>query len=35
MGLTFFFRGLVWLWKYLDLHMLRRVLIRTMDILVN
>ena len=34
MGLTFLFRGLVRLWRYLDLHTLKRVLILTMDILI-
>ena len=35
MGLTFLFLGLVRLWWHLDLNMLKRVLILTMDVLLN
>ena len=35
MGLTSLFRGLVRLWRCLDLHVLKRVLILTMDVLLN
>ena len=34
-GLTFLFRGLVRLWRYLDHHMLKSVLILTIDVLLN
>ena len=33
MGLTFLFRGLVRLWRYLDLHMLKRVLIHPVELI--
>ena len=35
MALTFLFRGLVRLWWHLDLNMLKRVLILTMEVLVH
>ena len=33
MGLTFLFRGLARLWWHLDLNMLKRVLVLTMDVI--